>query len=117
MSSAVLIVDIASDGLRSVSRERFIGQIIIWDLQTGEIQERIIPDGSDSPTTVAFSPDAKTIWLIPSPASMNSIIQWRVADLSLDELLTWIAENRYMRDFTCEERAQYRIEPLCEAGW
>jgi hypothetical protein len=32
----------------------------------------------------------------------------------LDELLAWVCENRYFCDFTCEERAQYRIESLCE---
>jgi len=32
----------------------------------------------------------------------------------MDTLLTWIQANRYVREFTCEERAQYRIAPLCE---
>jgi hypothetical protein len=33
---------------------------------------------------------------------------------SLDELLDWVAANRYVRELTCDERELYRIEPLCE---
>jgi len=29
-------------------------------------------------------------------------------------LLAWVHDNRYIRDFTCAERAQYQIEPLCK---
>jgi serine/threonine protein kinase len=31
-------------------------------------------------------------------------------------LRDWVHENRYIREFTCKERDQYRIEPLCKAG-
>ena len=34
---------------------------------------------------------------------------------SLDELIGWIRDNRHLREFTCEERDIYRIEPLCES--
>jgi hypothetical protein len=27
---------------------------------------------------------------------------------------TWVAENRYIPDFTCDQRELYRIEPLCD---
>ena len=37
-----------------------------------------------------------------------------VAAWSLEELLDWIQTNRYVRQLTCEERAQYGIEMLCE---
>jgi hypothetical protein len=33
---------------------------------------------------------------------------------SLDELLDWVAANRYVRELTCDERELYQIEPLCE---
>jgi hypothetical protein len=44
----------------------------------------------------------------------EAVIQWRIVDIPLDELLAWVRANRYVRDFTCEERAQYDITPLCE---
>jgi hypothetical protein len=31
-------------------------------------------------------------------------------------LLSWIAANRYVPELTCQQRVQYRIEPLCEEG-
>jgi hypothetical protein len=42
------------------------------------------------------------------------LIEWQSADPSLDELRDWIHANRYIRGLTCEEREQYRVEPLCE---
>jgi len=38
---------------------------------------------------------------------------WRI-DSTLDELLTWTRNNRYIRELTCQERELYRVEPLCE---
>jgi hypothetical protein len=46
----------------------------------------------------------------------GALIDWQIADPSVDELLNWVHENRYLRELTCEERAQYRVEPLCEVG-
>jgi hypothetical protein len=40
--------------------------------------------------------------------------EWRVSGWELDDLLAWAHENRYVRDFTCEERTTYRVEPMCE---
>ena len=37
------------------------------------------------------------------------------ADLPLDELIDWTHANRYLRELTCDEREQYRVEPLCDA--
>jgi hypothetical protein len=50
-----------------------------------------------------------------SPGPNNSAILWRL-DLpsNVTELRKWIAENRYVRDLSCEERLTYSIEPLCE---
>jgi WD40 repeat protein len=39
---------------------------------------------------------------------------WRM-DTTLDELLDWTRANRYIPELTCNQRAFYRIEPLCEA--
>ncbi len=34
---------------------------------------------------------------------------------TLDELLEWVADNRYLRELSCEERELYKIdEELCE---
>jgi len=38
---------------------------------------------------------------------------WRI-DSTLDELLTWTQNNRYIPELTCEQRLLYGVEPLCE---
>lgn len=38
---------------------------------------------------------------------------WRI-DATLDDLLTWIRNNRYVPELTCEQRELYRVEPLCD---
>ncbi|MCA9915970.1 MAG: PD40 domain-containing protein, partial [Anaerolineae bacterium] len=60
---------------------------------------------------VLISPDGRYLFNSSDLANVN---QWRID--TLPELLDWTRANRYVRDLTCEERAQYRIEPLCEAG-
>jgi len=38
---------------------------------------------------------------------------WRL-DTTLDELLTWTRNNRYVPELTCEQRELYQVEPLCD---
>ncbi len=61
-------------------------------------------------TGVVLAPDGRSF------ASMNALTydMMLLRIDTLDELKAWIAEHRYVRDFTCEERAQYTIPPLCE---
>jgi WD40 repeat protein len=44
----------------------------------------------------------------------GSIELWRI-DRTLDELLEWTQENRYIPELTCEQRELYHVEPPCEA--
>ena len=53
--------------------------------------------------------DGRSYFTIGDPISVS---QWRIDNQ--EELLAWIAENRYVRDLTCDERTTYNIEPLCE---
>jgi WD40 repeat protein len=89
-----------------------IGEIMLWDYQSGgELwrsggQEDFVND-------IAFNPDNQTVF---SLAFSGQPVQWRMSNPSLAELLTWIPNNRYLREFTCAERAKYRVEPLCKEG-
>lgn len=62
---------------------------------------------------VGFSADNRTVF---STNVSGEQAQWQVTERTLDELLTWVRANRYVREFTCEERARFRIPPLCETG-
>jgi WD40 repeat protein len=109
--SMVYGLDFSPDGRYVISGDES-GDVILWDFETGE-ELRRFTEHTDGIEQVAFSPDGKTAF---SSSHDGTAIQWRISDWPLDELLTWIKKNRYVRDFTCEEREQYRIEPLCAEG-
>jgi hypothetical protein len=62
-------------------------------------------------------------WLLSSPgdrtilstAADDTVREWRVG-LGYEALPAWVAVSRYVPELTCQRRAQYRIEPLCEEG-
>jgi WD40 repeat protein/serine/threonine protein kinase len=84
--------------------------IILWDYATGDVLRRF--EGHMGWIfDVAFSPDGERVY---SASADGTVREWRVSGWELDDLLAWAHENRYVRDFTCEERAQYRIEPMCK---
>ena len=85
------------------------GLVIYWDIATGEELRRFAGHAGGI-WNVRFSPDGQTAF---SSSYDGIVIQWQLADWPLDQLRPWIDANRYVWDFTCEEREQYRIEPLC----
>jgi hypothetical protein len=59
-----------------------------------------------------LSPDGQLAY---SAADDGKVIVRSIAPLPVDEILAHIADNRVLHDFTCVERKQYRILPLCDA--
>jgi WD40 repeat protein/serine/threonine protein kinase/energy-coupling factor transporter ATP-binding protein EcfA2 len=106
---AVMDMDISPDGRYLISGNTS-GDLILWDYATGE-EIRQFRGYTTTIWNTFFSPDGQTAY---SSAYEGPVRQWRVADWSLQDLLAWIHANRRIRDFTCDERAQYDIEPLCE---
>ncbi len=90
------------------------GTIALRDLRTGAMLRRFTayPSGA-ALWNLVYSPDGQTAFS-GAVAPGEAVIEWRIAEWPLDKLLAWVRANRYTRDFTCEERLQYRIEPLCE---
>lgn len=84
--------------------------LILWDIETGKPAQRLVGHTSTLPTIVwgAFSPDGQSI----VSASPFEIILWDVDPL-LEAYDSWVVANRYIPDFTCEQRELYTIEPLC----
>ena len=84
------------------------GDAILWDFSTREQLGRI--NLGNVVLDVDFSPDGKTAYA----ASMDGkLIEWPIAEKPLSELLDWINANRYVRELTCDEKAQYRVDPQC----
>jgi WD40 repeat protein len=104
-------LDISPDGRYALSGSED-NTVILWDFETGELLRRFTGH-TGWVTDVAFSQDGQTAF---SVSDDGALIEWQVADPPLEELIGWAHANRYVRDLTCEERARYRVEPLCEAG-
>ncbi|HEY83786.1 MAG TPA: PQQ-binding-like beta-propeller repeat protein, partial [Chloroflexi bacterium] len=107
--NAVWTLDVSPDG-RYVLSGGDDATIILWDFEAGE-ELRRFSEHTGAVLDVNFSPDGQTAF---SVAMDGALIEWQISDPSLDELIEWVSANRYVRDLTCDERAQYRVEPLCE---
>ena len=59
-----------------------------------------------------LSPDGQLAY---SSADDGTVIARAIVPLPIDDILAYITENRVLRDFTCVERKQFRILPLCDA--
>ncbi|MFC1959473.1 AAA family ATPase [Chloroflexota bacterium] len=99
---------ISPDGRHLVSGD-LAGTIILWDIKTGKEVRRFAHDAAIG--DVRFNLDGQTI---SSHDHAGTIRQWPVTELPLHDIIDWIEDNRYLRNFTCEERELYRIKPLCE---
>ncbi len=81
--------------------------LILWDPNT-EKPVRIFRGHEERVWDFAVTQDGVNIL---STTRAGHMILWNVD--TLDELRQWIIDNRFMQEFTCDEREQYRIEPLC----
>jgi WD40 repeat protein/DNA-binding CsgD family transcriptional regulator len=80
----------------------------LWNVETGEEMRRY---GNGFVVSPSFSADGRQALV----GYQNGAVElWRI-DAALDDLLTWTQENRYIPELTCEQRALYRVEPLCES--
>jgi WD40 repeat protein len=106
-----LAMDLSRDGRFVAGGEwHDPGRLAVWDVASGKQILNVV--AHNGPVwTVVFHPNGRTVFT--GGFSDEEIIEWRVVDYTLDELRAWIAANRYVRDFTCEERMQYDIPPLC----
>jgi WD40 repeat protein len=108
LTTAPLSLAVSPDG-RYVLSGTVNGELILWDYTSGEELHRLPTQLGIS--SVLFSPDSKTAY---AAAMEGKIIEWPISEMSLPELLEWIKTNRYVRELTCEERQQYRIDPQCK---
>ncbi len=86
------------------------GSVMLWNTATGEVLRRF--EGHTGWIfDVEFSPEGEHLY---SASADGTVREWQVSDWELGDLIDWVRENRYVREFTCAERAQYRVEPRCE---
>ena len=80
----------------------------LWDVERGEVMRRYNNDGFIR--VPDFSPDGRYAFVGFQGGRLEI---WRI-DTTLEELLAWTKANRYIPELTCDQRALYNIEPLCE---
>jgi WD40 repeat protein len=78
--------------------------VIMWDLESGEEIQRF-EGHTDWVRGVDFSPDGAQVI---SSSGDGTVRLWNVVG---GDLLEWIANNRYVRELTDEEREQFRLSP------
>jgi WD40 repeat protein len=79
--------------------------LTMWDVSTGEPYrqgQQLLTSGLD------LSRDGRTLL---SVSYNGSTLLSRID--TLDELIDWVAANRYIPELTCEQRDLYHVEPLC----
>nr|MCU0480967.1 hypothetical protein [Anaerolineae bacterium] len=81
----------------------------LWDVNTGEELFRY-DEHSDWVSQVAFIPNSD---FAVSSGQDKTLRIWRV-ELSPESVFAWATENRYVRELSCGERTQFRVEPYCE---
>jgi hypothetical protein len=104
-------VDFSPDGrdVVSGSQDRTLR---LWDVETGFELRRYHTDNKQVFRSVDFRSDGMAVLTGMSDATLR---EWRVL-ISPQALLAWALSNRYVREPTCEEREQYRLQPLCADG-
>jgi WD40 repeat protein len=85
------------------------GAIIVWDIETGDLLRQI--SGHEGVVHfVNFSQDGE---LIRSASEEGKIKLWRPIP-SLDHLIAWIKENRFVPPLACDLQLQYGLTKSCE---
>lgn len=108
-SGPVYAVAFSPDGKTAISGS-MDQSLILWDVASGQPVRRFLGH-ADAIRAVAFSPDGRTVL---SGSLDSSLRLWRID--SLEDLISWTEANRFIVDLPCEQRAFYRLEPLCETA-
>lgn len=108
-NDVVTSVSFSPDGTQMVSGS-VDRMVILWDVATASVLTQL-GGHLDVVTSVAFSPDGK---FVVSGSMDMSLRTWRID--SLPELIEWAHANRFVRELTCTERANFNIQPLCDGA-
>lgn len=97
----------ASEGMIFVGEE-----LQLYDIESATLLRTFSPQDF-RPRGTYVTPDNRLI-VLPfrqDNAGIRTLQWWRLD--SQDNLINWIEDNRYVREFTCQERELYNIAPLC----
>lgn len=107
-SSEVNDVAFSPDG-QLIASASFDRSINLWDVSTGQLILTLFEHDSQVITSVAFSPDGT---LLASGSAGHTVEIRNIRSLPL--MRQWVQENRYIREFTCEERSRFTMPVQCD---
>jgi WD40 repeat protein len=85
------------------------GNLLLWELKSGKVLRRLVGH-TGAIWNIAFIDNGD---FVLTTGGDGNLIKWKIAPQSVEEMVAWTLVNRYVRDFTCDERKLYRVEPLC----
>jgi WD40 repeat protein len=106
-ASGVMSVAFSPDGRYAVSGSQD-GMLMVWDLENGDLV-RQIKGHQGVVHLVAFTQDGESIW---SASEDGQIKLWNPI-FSLDNLFSWINENRFVPELSCEQGLLYGLVKTC----
>ncbi|MEO8394212.1 MAG: WD40 repeat domain-containing protein, partial [Chloroflexota bacterium] len=106
-TDVVVSAHFSPDG-KTIITGSYDDSVRLWDVNTGDEILRFKGHSADV-RGVEFTPDGQTAYSIGRDGTM---IQWQVTT-DAAAILAWLPTHRYVRDLTCSERAQYRVDPQC----
>lgn len=109
-NSAVFGVVFSPDGRSALTAGGADLTIRLWDVHLGQ-EIRRLEGHTNWVLSVVFSSDGR---FALSGAEDNTARLWH-SENSLDALVTWAHNNRYVPELSCAQREQYNIEPFCDA--
>lgn len=86
------------------------GEVILWDVQNGFVLQRLDAH-TQTVFGVAFSPDSSLAY---TAGLDGQLIEWQIDILTIEELLTSLQQDRYVRSLTSDELARYGVEQLID---
>lgn len=86
-------------------------ELILWEAATGHALRTYNHDNYTI-ATITFYPDGRRAL---AGDSGGNLFVWKIEPFA-DDLYTWAAQNRYIPELTCEQRAMFSLEVRCEAG-
>jgi len=103
-------VELSADDQVLLSSAVF-GELFLWDVNSGELLRTW--EGGSFNVDIDMTDDGK---LAIANGPNYDVVIWNLdLPLAIDDVRDWIAENRVVRELTCEERLKYSIEPFCES--
>lgn len=82
-------------------------KLILWDVETGDVVQRY-SGHTDTLFDVAVSPDGRYAM---SASGDRTLILWQLETQSVEDLVEWIKQYRYIPELSPTEKAQYGIQP------